>query len=182
MFACRLFAIQAKHIIVAPYDMAFIEARGMTEPPIGDDIQEISFQEFEALWDDLAQPRLHMFANVKSTPPADAQVLYVKSPFPDSFKSRGEPTSDIYTEWANRVARRHFEVFPNYTVIASHDPDLGWPEHFEIMTRAIELGMVDDTLIDPRLRPVSISHADFETLWEQHALKRLRSLSGLAGS
>ncbi len=176
-FACRLFAVCNEHVAVAPYDIAFTEANGLNEPPAGINLQLISFHEFEALWEQVAQPRLHALAtqHVKALP--SAQILYVNSPFPASFKCN-EPSSNLYTEWASGVARRHFEVLPDYTAVATHDPEASWPEHFEIVARAVESGIDDEGRpIDPLLRPIAISHAAFENVWETYAIKRLRELA-----
>lgn len=179
-FACRLFAIRSDGVAVAPYDIAFIEARGMGEPPSGQVVRNISFRMFEQLWEEAAQPRLRMLAHTGVAPLPSIQVLYVKEPFPAAFK-HNEPSSDLYTEWVNAVARRHFEVFPDHVVVATHDPEAVWPEHFESLPQAIELGIDDiGRPIDPLLRPIALSHATFEEAWEKYALKRLRELAGLA--
>jgi hypothetical protein len=176
-FACRLFAVCSEHVAVAPYDIAFIEAQGLNDPPAGNNLQLITFHEFEALWDIVAQPRLRVLATQHVNPLPSAQVLYVNSPFPASFKYN-EPSSNLYTEWANGVARRHFEVFPDHTVVATHDPEATWPEHFEVVARAVESGTDDEgNPIDPLLRPVALSHAAFEATWEKYALERLRILA-----
>jgi len=178
-FACRLFAVTSERVAVAPYDMAFIEAYSMSEPPPGEDVRETSLHEFEEQWEHVAQPRLQILARQRIAPVTSMQVLYVKMPFPDTFKYN-EPSSDLYTEWVNAVARRHFEVFPDHVVVATHDPEAGWPEHFEAVERAIELGLDDaGKPIDPLLQPIALSHAAFEEIWERYALKRLHTLAGL---
>lgn len=103
----------------------------------------------------------------------------MRSPFPAELK-RDEPSSAIYDEFADGVARRSFEVFPDHTEVGPYD--CGIPEvDAGFVLRAAREGVDPDGVpFDPRLRPVVISHAKFEAMWEQYALPRLRVLAGCA--
>ncbi len=119
-----------------------------------------------------------MLAVASMNPVDDPSIRYFHSPFPAEFKI-AEAASDIYTEFAGGVARRSFEVFSARTLVAPYDggiPVMGTDE----MVRATneELGL-SGASIEHGLRPMEIRHAQFEELWEEHALPRLRELASL---
>jgi hypothetical protein len=161
---------------VAPFDVPFRGPGHPTEPPALPGIAPISLQEFEALWEQIVQPRLHELAGARPARAGDGSIRYFRSPFPAEFKA-AEATSDIYIEYAAGMARRSFEVFADRTLVAPYD--VGTPEvDSDEMLRAVREALdPDGAPIDPRLRPEEIRHTVFEELWEQRALPRLRELA-----
>jgi hypothetical protein len=182
IFTVREFVVRPDdHALVAPFDMPFRGLGHPTEPPALAGIAPLSMQEFEALWEQVAQPRLHALAVAQSTVAADASIRYFRSPFPAGFKI-AEATSDIYTEYAASVARRSFEVFTSHTLVAPYDVGIPELDSDEMLRAAHEALAPDGAPIDPRLRPEEIRHAVFEAHWEQQALLRLRELADLSSS
>lgn len=160
--------------LVAPYDLHF--ADDLKEAASAHELFVIPHAEFERKWGDYAQPRLHFLADSHRARSGDSAAWYVRSPFPAEFKVHEGESSVIYTEFVGRVARRHFEVFSDKALVAPYD--VGWPEHVEMIERAVDLG-VDDLgiIIDRRLRPVRISQWEFESQWEEWALPRLQEIA-----
>jgi hypothetical protein len=175
-FPVREFVVrQDDHALVAPFDLPFREPDYPREPPALAGVAPISLQEFEALWEQVAQPRLQALAVARPDPALDASIRYFRSPFPAEFKA-SEATSEIYTEYAASVARRSFEVFADHTHVAPYD--VGTPEvDIDVVLLAAHEGrLAEGDVIDPRLRPEEIHHAVFEAAWEEWALPRIREL------
>ncbi|HEX6540953.1 MAG TPA: hypothetical protein VF040_04300 [Ktedonobacterales bacterium] len=182
IFPVREFVIRlGNRAAVAPFEMPFRGPDHPTEPPALASIAPVSLQEFEALWEQFAQPRLHALAVTRSAPVSDASIRYFRSPFPAEFKAP-EATSDIYTEYAAGVARRSFEVFTDHTLVAPYDVGIPEVDVDDVLLAAREGRLAEGELIDPRLRPEEMSHAVFEALWEEQALPRLRVLADNAAS
>jgi hypothetical protein len=166
---------------VAPFDMPFRGPDHPTEPPDLAGIAPISLQEFEALWEQFAQPRLHVFAFARPLRANDESIRYFRQPFLAEFKI-AEGTSDIYTEFAAGVPRRSFEVFAERALVAPYDtgiPDVDTDEMLESVQQGLD---AEGEPMDPRLHPEEIRHTLFEALWEQHALPRLRAIARSSGT
>jgi hypothetical protein len=182
IFPVREFVIRpGNRIAVAPFDMPFRGPDHPTEPPALAGSAPISLQEFEALWEQFAQPRLHALAVTRSAPAGEASIRYFREPFPAEFK-RNEAASDIYTEYAAGVARRSFEVFAEHALVAPYDVVTPEGDVDDVLLAAHEGRLAEGELIDPRLRPEEIHQAVFEALWEQWALPRLRALAELSSN
>ncbi len=143
IFTVREFVVSPDdHAAVAPFDVPFREPGHPTEPPALAGIAPTSLQEFEALWEQFAQPRLHALAVAPPAVADDTSIRYFRSPFPAEFKV-SEATSDIYTEYAVGVARRSFEVFTDRTLVAPYD--VGIPEvDSDAMLRAAHEALAPD--------------------------------------
>ncbi len=182
IWTVREFVVCLDHrTAVAPFDLALRGPGHPTELPALAGIAPISLRAFESVWEQFAQARLHELALAHAEGGVDAGSWYFHVPFPAELKT-DEAASDIYTEYAAGVARRSFEVFADHTLVAPYD--VGVPEgDIDEMFHAVREGVgPDEEPIDPRLRPQEISHAIFETSWEQWALPRLRVLAALPSS
>lgn len=177
IFSVREFVVRpGNHVVVAPFDIPFRDPGHPTEPPPLAGIELISLSAFQWMWEQVAQPHLNELARARPALTRDVSIHYFRQPFPAEFKA-AEAASDIYTEYAAGVARRSFEVFADYTLVAPFDvgiPDVDVAVVLQAMHEGLDL---DGEPLDPRLRPEEISHAVFEAQWEQHALPRLRSLA-----
>ncbi len=182
IWTVREFVVCPDHrTAVAPFELTLRGPSHATEPPALAGISVVAWRDFESLWEQFAQARLHELAvvhpdRVEKVEDAETAICYFRMPFPAVLK-RDEATSAIYTEYAQGVARRSFEVFADHTLVAPYE--VGIPEDGtdEMLRAAYEGVAPDGAPIDPRLRPEEISHAAFETVWEQHALARLRALA-----
>lgn len=187
IFTVREFVVRSDahvaddRVAVAPFDMPFREPGHPMEPPTLTDIVPISLQEFESLWEQFVQPRLHALAVARPALANDGSIRYFRSPSPAEFNPP-EAASDIYTEYAAGVARRSFEVFADYTLVASYDVVIPEVSIDDMLLAAHEGRLAEGDLIDLRLRPQEVSHAVFEALWEQWAIPRFRVLAELPPS
>ena len=161
---------------VAPFDVKFHEASHPTGPPVITGIERISWHTFESLWAEYSQARLDELALEHGDTVVRADIGYFRMPFPVELKI-GEAASDIYVEYAQGAGRRSFEVFADHTLVAPYDIRIPEGDTEEMLRVAREGVDADGDIIDPLLRPVRISHADFEARWEQHALPRLQLLA-----
>lgn len=182
IFTVREFLLTGTNtVLVAPYDCSIHDRKDPWHLPDIPGLVRIPLAEFEELWEQQAQAHLNELA--ASTRSETFEPLhYFLSPFPAVFKSCGEGSSRLYSEYVSDISRRHFEVRDD-DAAAVAPFDIGTPEvDGTVVLRAAREGADEvGEPIDPRLRPVEISHAEFEELWERSALPRLRMLASTDG-
>lgn len=176
-FACRQFQVVQDQVLVAPYDMPFLDLEGLDARLEVERVRSTTLQTFEPLWEEFAQKRLDSLASGSAHPLFEGgKILHVRSPFPKEFKGRGEESSTIYTEWVDEVARRNFEIYPDHTEVSPYD--ITWPDLYELTIQAVTHGVDDGgNPLPPPLQPTIISYAEFERQWRAYAIARLRILA-----
>lgn len=180
IFPTRIFVVAGSTAKVAPFDVAFAPEAAPSAAPDLPGIEGIAPAEFEAAWETYAQARLHALAFEGASPDVTRQALFFANPFPARFKGRDEGDSTCYYEYSDGISRRFFEVWANGDVVVSPF-DTGPPEGADVeLLAAARTGMTrGGQAIEPGLRPYLITHAEFEKVWEQVALPRLRVALGL---
>jgi hypothetical protein len=195
IFPTRQFAVaDAGAVAVAPFDLPFgfdKDSRALVHglplsmkdrlPPLAG-VKPISFAGFERMWESHAQPRFHELAQhagqVSAIPQDGDATLYVASPFPASFKGRDDTEGDstLYFEYAAGIGRRSFELWANGEVWVSDPGEVGGAETLVAARDGMDWSGEE---IEPGLRPLLITHAEFEALWERYAIPYLHRAAGL---
>jgi hypothetical protein len=195
IFPTRQFAVAgAGAVAVAPFDLPFgfdKDSRALAHglplsvkdrrPPVAG-VNPISFADFERLWEAHAQPRIHELAQragqVSVIPQDGDATMYVASPFPASFKGRdgAEGDSTLYCEYAAGIGRRSFELWASGEVWVSGPGEVGGAETLVAARDGLD-GSGEE--IESGLRPLLITHAEFEALWERYAIPYLHRAAGL---
>jgi hypothetical protein len=195
IFPTRQFAVTSGGaVVVAPFDLPFgfdKDARAFVHglplsvkdrlPPVAG-VNPISFADFERLWELHAQPRIHEVvqqAEKASAIPQDGDAtMYVASPFPATFKGRDDTEGDsmLYFEYATGIGRRFFELWESGEVWVSGPGEVGGAEMLLAARDGLD-GSSEE--IEPGLRPLLITHGEFEALWERYAIPYLHRAAGL---
>lgn len=195
IFPTRQFVVaDAGAVAVAPFDLPFgydkdSRATVAGQPPAVKDrlpplagVEHISLADFERSWELRAQPRCHDLAQHAGRAPEIPQdgnaTMYFASPFPASLKGIDDTEGDstIYVEYADGIGRRSFELWANGEVEVSSPGDLSGAELLVAARTGLAWG---EEIIDPSLRPVLITHGEFEALWERYVIPFLHVAAGL---
>lgn len=160
--ARREFEVYADQVLVAPHDLEFSKFDLKLGRPHKIEAIPILMPEFEAVWERSAQPTLRNIAARCPTDNALQRVQYVHYPYPGKFNKSGLGTS--YLEFAGGMGRRLCEVYPDHTFVAPFD--IGHP---------LDEDIGDITKSDGYFQ--AMTHAEFEAIWEQNAIRRLQEIA-----
>ncbi|HEY7020783.1 MAG TPA: hypothetical protein VH349_06660 [Ktedonobacterales bacterium] len=195
IFPTRQFALASVGAVaVAPFDLPFgfdKDSRALAPglplsvkdrlPPMAG-VKPISFADFERLWESHAQPRIHEVAQharqVSVISPDGDATMYVASPFPASFKGSDDTEGDstLYFEYAAGIGRRFFELWASGEVWVSGPGEVGGAETLVAARDGLDRSGEE---IEPGLRPLLITHAEFEAVWERYAIPYLHRAARL---
>jgi hypothetical protein len=181
-FACRQFQISEHHsgaILVAPYDLPFLELEQPLVVPSGDDVEEIAHREFERAWRQFAQMRLGEIAETASAA-RYGQAEYYCLPVPAGIAPPGYGDGWQFVEFVDEVARRGFDAYAAHTCVCPYDVPLV-EKYADFVNPEIEDGVssefADGVGGEGSAPAEAIAHREFEDAWMIHALARLDEIA-----
>lgn len=158
--ACRQFEAHASRILVAPYDIPFLDLDHPVQDPNKEGVKQINLGEFELAWEQLAQQRLGALSQQATRHQPD--VRYFRAAVPSDASEYG--VGIWYAEFAAGIARRQFEMYQDRTLVAPYDIQF-----------ADQFGIVET---DNHYEEIALT--EFEAAWNAFAAKRLREIARIA--